>query len=167
MEDTVEDDLEAGCGRLVSSPTIPTVTLSSSAGADFCRTAGALQGLTIAHEIRHALQRLLDSGVEAAIDLSRLPLTPSDETMLRELLGSGEVRAELSVIGRSSVCETAISGVWWVEHYGTEGEALGRYIEITPIPAILKAQPQDMRDALTALTEHLSTIQEQMTMTDD
>lgn len=126
-----------------------------------------LHGLPIAHEIRHALQRLLDSGQETTIELSRLPLTPTDEALLRKLLGSGEVTAELSVLGRSSICETGISGVWWVEHYGTDGESLGRFIEITPIPAILKAQAQDMREALARLTERLSSDQDAINMTDD
>lgn len=163
----MEDDFEAVSRRLVSSPTLPKGAPSTPAGVSSCQAPSALHGLPVAHEIRHALQRFLESGVETAIDLSRLPLTPSDEAMLRGLLGSGEVIAELNVIGRSSVCETAVSGVWWVEHYGTEGEFLGRFIEITSIPAILKAQPQDMREALTRLTEQLSKHREQMTMTDD
>jgi hydrogenase-1 operon protein HyaF len=126
-----------------------------------------LHGLPLAHEIRHALQRLLETGEETVIDLARLPLAAADEAMLRGLLGFGEVKAELNAIGRSLICETAISGVWWVEHYGTDGQSLGRFIEITPIPTILKSQPQDMREALTRLTEHLSEGQEYTTMTDD
>jgi hydrogenase-1 operon protein HyaF len=152
----VEDDFEALSRRLVSSPTLPSAAPSTPAGGSSCHEASADHGLPVAHEIRRALQQLLESGVEATIDLSRLPLSPADEAKLRGMLGSGEVVAELNVIGQSSIRETAISGVWWVEHYGTEGEALGRFIEITPIPAILKAQPQDMREALTKLTEQLS-----------
>ncbi len=167
QENAVEDKLEASSSRLVGAQIFPTPASSTAVVASGCHMSGALHGLPIAHEVRHALQRLLDSGVETTIDVSGLPLPPSDEAMLRELLGTGEVRAELSVIGRSTICETAISGVWWIEHYGSEGEFLGRYIEIAPVPAILRAQPQDMRDSLTALTAHLSNAQEEMPTTDD
>ncbi|MFZ0257475.1 MAG: hydrogenase expression/formation C-terminal domain-containing protein [Gammaproteobacteria bacterium] len=152
----MENDFDADSRCLVSSPALPKAASSTSVGVSSCQTPSVFHSLPVAHEVRHALQRLLDSGVETVIDVSRLPLTPTDEATLRDLLGFGEVKAELNVIGRSSICETAISGVWWVEHYGTHGESLGRFIEITPIPAILKAQPQDMREALTRLTEHLS-----------
>ena len=163
----MEGDFEAGSRCLVSSPTRSAGASSASAIASPQQAPRALHGFPVAHEIRHALQRLLDSGVETAIDLSRMPLTGADEAMLRDLLGFGEVTAALNVIGGSSICETAISGVWWVEHYGTNGESLGRFIEITQIPAILKAQPQDMRDALIRLTEHLSKDQQDVTTTDD
>ena len=162
------DDFEATSRRLVSTPTLPKGAPPTPAGVSSCQAPSALHGVPVAHEIRHALQRLLDSGEETAIDVSRLPLSPADEAMLRDLLGLGEVTAELNAIGRSSIYETAISGVWWVEHYGADGEPLGCSIEVTTIPAILRAQPQDMREALTRLTEHLSRHRDEMTtMTDD
>lgn len=151
MDDPVETSLKPYAASAVLS--LPLA--SPSQGRPLGQPSLASNSLPIAHEIRHALQRLLDAGVETVIDLARLPLGPADEARLRDLLGQGEVQAELNAMGRSTFCETAIAGVWWVEHYGADGESLGRFIEIAPIPAMLKAQPQDMREALLRLTDRL------------
>jgi hypothetical protein len=43
-----------------------------------------------------------------------------------------------------------------ITHFNAHGERIGRYIEITTMPEILKSQIQDMDAALTALSERLS-----------
>ena len=43
------------------------------------------------HEIRHALERLVDSGEPTMIDLRGIPLAPGEEDALESALGSGEV----------------------------------------------------------------------------
>lgn len=109
----------------------------------------------ILHEIRHALVALLESGQETTIDLRSLPMGPADETQLRDALGQGEVEAQLDVLGKSVVRETRLPGVWFVDHYNADGHPVSRFIEITLIPAILKAQPEDIREGIARLTEQL------------
>ena len=112
--------------------------------------------LPILHEIRHALLELLESGQETAIDLSALPLGPADETRLLEVLGNGELEARLNALGKSIIRETRISGVWLIEHFNADEQLMGRFIEVTYLPAILKSQPEDIRQGLAALTERLT-----------
>jgi hydrogenase-1 operon protein HyaF len=109
------------------------------------------------NEIRHALMALLESGQETVIDLQSLPLGPADETQLLEALGNGEVEAHLDTLGNSTIRETQVSGVWFVEHYNADEQPLSKFIEITHIPSILKAQPEDIRAGLARLTELLTT----------
>ena len=111
----------------------------------------------ILHEIRHALQALIDSGVCSIIDLRSIPLAPGEEETIINALGHGEVHARLDALGRSDIYETVYSGVWLVTHYNENEAVVGRFIEITELPAILKSQREDMSDALKELTQELET----------
>jgi hydrogenase-1 operon protein HyaF len=107
------------------------------------------------HEIRHALARLDEGGEGTVIDLQSLPLAPGEERRIEEALGKGEVSAELNALGRSSISETRYPGVWLVTHRNTEDEVIGRFIEVTRIPALLKAQAEDIQAGLRQLTTEL------------
>ena len=111
----------------------------------------------ILHEIRHALFELLDSGNTSIIDLRSIPLAPGEEETIINALGQGEVHARLDALGRSDIVETMYSGVWLVTHYNENEAVIGRFIEITELPAILKSQREDMTDALKELTQELET----------
>ncbi len=108
--------------------------------------------LPLLHEIRHALDRLLSTGESTVIDLSGIPMGPQDEEQLFASLGTGEVEARLETLGSSIIRETGISGVWVVAHSNVEGEAIGKFIEVAFVPAILEAQPEDVKEALTRLS---------------
>jgi len=112
--------------------------------------------LPLLHEIRHALERWLDSGEEHAIDLRGLPMAPGEEDQLLEMLGEGEVHADLSLTGRSVVLETRFPAVWLVNHYNVDDIITGRYIEVCEMPAILKSQGEDARAGLEYLEKLLS-----------
>lgn len=107
-------------------------------------------------EIRHALERLIDTGEPTAIDLRSIPLAPTEEAEIVEALGEGEVRAELHVLGPSEIRETAIGGVWLVTHRNASGEIAGKFIEVTRMPQILESQEADMLRGMAILAEKLS-----------
>ena len=112
--------------------------------------------LPLLHEVRHALERWLDSGEEHAIDLRGIPMAPGEEDQLLEMLGEGEVHADLSLTGRSVVLETRFPAVWLVSHYNVDDMITGRYIEVCEMPAILKSQADDARAGLEYLEKLLS-----------
>lgn len=99
----------------------------------------------ILNEVAHALDRLLDEQEPTVIDLASLPFGPGELERLEERLGTGELAAELSALGESRIRETAYPGVWWLEHRNTDGEVVGRYIEITRVPEILLSQDADIQ----------------------
>lgn len=109
------------------------------------------------HEIRHAIQALLDKGQITTIDLRSMPLAPGEEAHIDTLLGEGEVRVELNTLGRSDIVETRFAGVWLITHFNTEGVILGKHIEISFIPVILKAQQRDIEAGLNQLNSELQT----------
>jgi hydrogenase-1 operon protein HyaF len=107
------------------------------------------------HEVRHALSELLREGRSSVIDLKGIPLAAGEEEELLRKLGSGEVRATLSVFGSSEIAETAFPGVWVVTHRDEQGVIQGRFVEITRVPEILCSQIPDVADGLERLCASL------------
>ena len=107
------------------------------------------------HQIRHALADLLNNEQESCIDLRSLPLTPGEERELLEILGQGEVSASLDTLGHSLIRETRFPGVWLCIHKNQAGEVMGKFIEISRIPYIVTAQPEDMCEGLLRLNQEL------------
>lgn len=110
----------------------------------------------IMHEILHALLKLADKDETTTIDLRAMPFGPGDEDQLLSQLGSGEIQVELNTLGRSKIYETAYSGVWLIDHRNADDQPVALQIEIAPIPSILLAQTEDVRDAITRLNHWLN-----------
>jgi hydrogenase-1 operon protein HyaF len=109
----------------------------------------------ILHEIRHALGKLLQTGENSIIDLRSIPLAPGEEETIIDTLGHGEVRAHLDALGPSEIVETRFAGVWLITHYNEENSVIGRFIEITELPDILKSQTEDIAYSLNELEQEL------------
>ena len=103
------------------------------------------------NEIRHALEKLLATGESSAIDLRSIPLAPGEEGQIVEALGEGELSAELDAMGPSEIRETGYPGVWLVTHYNADRQLMGRFIEITRVPDLLKSQDADIARGLQRL----------------
>lgn len=107
--------------------------------------------LPLLHEISHALSRLLDTGESTTIDLRGLPMAPGEQERLIDFLGKGEISVQMDALGNSEIIETSYPGVWLIVHYNSNQEIMGKFIEITRMPAILETQAEDVEDALAAL----------------
>lgn len=107
-------------------------------------------------EIKAALEKLLADGTPTTIDLGAIPFAAGDERMLDEVLGKGELVAELDVMGRSHIEETGIPAVWRIDHFDENGETLSRFVEITYLPEILKTQREDAESGLSRLVARLA-----------
>jgi len=132
--------------------------VEASLDSETCAQPGdAVTGnvVPLLHEIRHALQRWLEKEERCVIDLRSLPLGPGEEERIIDELGEGEVRAQLSALGPSEVCETRFPGVWLVTHYNSNEEIIGRFVEICDMPSILKSQAGDIQDGLQRLEAQL------------
>jgi hydrogenase-1 operon protein HyaF len=116
----------------------------------------------ILHEIKHALERLIQSGEPSMIDLRAIPLAPGEDEQIRQQLGTGETVIKIDALGPSILTETAYPGVWWVEHRNNIDTLTGLYIEIAHVPAIVFPANQDLQEGMEqldqnlALTDHLN-----------
>lgn len=116
----------------------------------------------ILHEIKHALERLTQTGEPSMIDLRAIPLAPGEDEQIRQQLGTGEAVIKIEALGPSILTETAYPGVWWVEHRNNIDTLTGLYIEIAHVPAIVFPTNQDLQEGMEqleqnlALTDHLN-----------
>ncbi|OOZ44221.1 hydrogenase expression/formation protein [Solemya velum gill symbiont] len=113
------------------------------------------------HEVKHALERLATEDETSVIDLRSIPLAPGEEDRILEILGLGEVVARLNVLGSSDVVETEYSGVWVVTHYNENEETIGRFIEVTRMPEILRSQAEDVAETSERLALRLEDEQQE------
>ena len=113
--------------------------------------------LSVLAEIGRMLEALSESGQAGAIDLRSLPLSDVDRAQLEEVLGRGEVRAELDIAGESEVWETTYPGVWWIRHRGAGNKIASEEISVCAIPEILITHPVDIKAAAGRLREELET----------
>jgi hydrogenase-1 operon protein HyaF len=108
-------------------------------------------------EVRHALERLLDSGEPTQIDLGAMPFGPGDEDRLLDWLGRGEVTASIEALGPTRIHETALRGVWLVEYLNADEQRIALHLEIDEVPRLLRAPHEDLRDGLAELDAQLGT----------
>ena len=123
------------------------VVVDGSAEADF-RTQNLRPLL---QQIEQALQELVEDDISSVIDLTAMPFSSQDEEDLREHLGRGEVSATLDTFGPTQVQETALPGVWLVEHKDAENRRLTLHLEVTRIPDILVTPAEDIAEGLQQL----------------
>jgi len=108
------------------------------------------------HEIKHALDLLIEKGTPSIIDLRSIPLAPGEEEKILNTLGQGEVQAQLNALGLSEIVETKYAGVWIITHYNDEQHVISRFIEVTTMPEILCSQTEDVMSAYSRLTLDLA-----------
>jgi hydrogenase-1 operon protein HyaF len=107
-------------------------------------------------ELVGLLERLANGELPAAIDLRSLPMSPQDRVALQSALGDGEVHATLDAQGLSSIRETRVPGVWWVEHRDPHGELIAESIEVTCMPQILMSALDEIGAGAAALRAQIS-----------
>lgn len=112
--------------------------------------------LPILHELVAMHKTLLSSGQGNILDLRHEPLEVEEIAALKELLGQGEINANLTALGSTNISETSISGVWWITHYKPDGNIMNEFIEITTCPEMLKTFPQDLEPAQVRLQDKIT-----------
>lgn len=99
-------------------------------------------------------------GVAAhVINLSLLPHTQEDLDTLARLLGTTGTTILSRGYGNCRVTSTAVRNVWWVQYYNSQDTMILNSIEITPLPEIVMAAPEDLHDSADRLREILEVYQ--------
>ncbi len=121
--------------RIESAARIPTPPVVGGLG-------GGLRA--ILSELATLLDKLLQEETPGTIDLRSLPLSPLDRAELVRMLGEGEVQATVNADGVSTLRETGVAGVWWVEHFDPAGELIAELIEVTRVPQLLASASDEI-----------------------
>jgi hydrogenase-1 operon protein HyaF len=103
-----------------------------------------------AHVTKHAAD-----GTPAIINLSLLPLSEQEVEFLDERLGRGPVDVLSRAYGKCQVISTRSRHVWWVRYYNSMNKLILNTIEVTRVPDVVIAAPEDLRDSAKRLEEIL------------
>ncbi len=141
------DDFEA----LVKAARCP-----SSGGAQTASDVPTPMVDAVLREIAEHMQAVAGGVERRVVTLRGLPIGPADYRVLRETLGTGEARVEVTLGGVVEAQETAFAGVWWVKNSNDEGLVLAEEIEIARAPMILAADRDDIRAGASALSARLA-----------
>ena len=112
--------------------------------------------LPVLHQLVAMHKTLISSGQGNILDLRHEPLEFEEIAALKDLLGEGEINANLTTLGSTTIRETSISGIWWITHVNQEGAVIGEFIEITTCPELLQNFQTDLEPALVRLQDKLS-----------
>ena len=97
--------------------------------------------------------------VPHVINLSLLPHTEGDLLWLIEAMGEGNLIILSRGYGNCRVTSTGTKNVWWVRFYNSTDDLILNTIEITPLPEVVVAAPEDIQDSHERLVEILKVYQ--------
>lgn len=93
------------------------------------------------------------------INLSLLPHTEEDLSFLHDHLGKGELIILSRGYGNCRIQATATRDTWWVRYYNSQDTLILNSIEISRIPEVALAAPEDIADSAERLGEILDSYQ--------
>lgn len=94
-------------------------------------------------------------GFEEVINLTLLPLTPEDMAFLIEALGLAGISILSRGYGDCRIRRTGLHNVWWVQYFNSPGQLILNTLEITALPQVVMAAPEDLADSASRLREIL------------
>ncbi|WP_428605794.1 hydrogenase expression/formation C-terminal domain-containing protein [Sedimenticola sp.] len=93
-------------------------------------------------------------GVEPhVINLTLLPQTEQDLAFLDRLLGAGSVTILSRGYGNCRITSTQTRYVWWVQYFNSQDANILNTLEVTDVPAVACAAPEDIVDSAQRLHE--------------
>lgn len=81
------------------------------------------------------------------INLTLLPVSDEDLLFLDETLGKGPVDILARGYGRCIISATRVPDVWWVRYANSMAKLILNSIEVTDLPHVVEAAPEDVRDS--------------------
>jgi len=87
------------------------------------------------------------------INLTLLPLTDQELSWLGSRLGVGPTTILSRGYGNCRIGSTAVKGVWWIKYFNSEDKLILNAIEISDVPEVAIAAPEDLEDSAYRLNE--------------
>ncbi len=91
------------------------------------------------------------------INLSLLPHTEGDLTFLESALGQGDLIILSRGYGNCRIRSTGTRHCWWVRYFNSQDTLILNAIEISPLPEVAQAAPEDLADSAERLAEIMDT----------
>jgi hydrogenase-1 operon protein HyaF len=112
--------------------------------------------LSILVELDALLERYRRDGTPGTITLSLLPLSDEEVEFVDARLGRGPVDILSRSYGKCQIISTNTRDVWWVRYYNSMSTLILNTIEVTRVPEVVCAAPEDLADSAQRLDEILN-----------
>ena len=94
------------------------------------------------------------------INLSLLPLSPADGKHLADVLAAGPVRILSRGYGNCRITSTIVRDTWWVQYVNGYGNPMVDSIEVTDVPEVAIASPEDIAESASRVREALDWLEQ-------
>jgi hydrogenase-1 operon protein HyaF len=95
-------------------------------------------------------------GTKHSINLTLLPLSLTELEYLDARLGRGPVDILSRAYGKCQVISTLVPNVWWIRFYNSMGTLILNSLEISAVPDVVAAAPEDLADSADRLSDILA-----------
>ncbi len=152
----VSDHLEVGpvpsvIRRVMAAQAMPD-TLPPNA------PAGVMNSPAILAELRDQAARWQPGDVAHIVNLSLLPVNPTDLDYLTRALGSGPVTLLSRGYGNCRITSTGLPNTWWVQYFNSMDVLILNTIEVVDVPEAALAAVEDFEDSIERIAEWLETL---------
>jgi hydrogenase-1 operon protein HyaF len=155
---TASDLIEVGpiphaaieAARTAASPQVPAADTPDD----------ALSAPPVLAEIADRVARRKPGDPAHVINLSLLPMSPSDGRHLGEVLAAGPVRILSRGYGSCRITSTVVRDTWWVQYVNGYGNPMVDSIEITDIPEVAIASAEDIAESAARVQEALEWLEQ-------
>ncbi|MGZ8157317.1 MAG: hydrogenase expression/formation protein [Methylobacter sp.] len=90
-----------------------------------------------------------------SINLSLLPQTEQDLAFLQQRLGQGVVTILSRGYGNCRITATGTKNLWWVQYFNSQDALILNTLEVSDVPNVACASPEDITDSAQRLQEIL------------
>lgn len=107
-------------------------------------------------EVNEALQRFIDSGETWSIFTNKMSLTPEERQSIRDFLGQGSVKIQLTDTAEPAEwMESGTPGVWYGVFYDQANNPVLETLEVGNFPQVSSAQLEDIQNGVGILKQRL------------
>jgi hydrogenase-1 operon protein HyaF len=157
------DDEGALAADVVEVAPVPTIIREAALLGSRCRmpTRVEVPGLMNAPSLFTELVAASGRGEGApvhVVNLTLLPVSPMDISWLVAALEVGPVTLLSRGYGNCRITSTRLRNTWWVQYFNSMNNLILNTIEVTAVPEVALAAPEDYADSLARLGEWLATL---------
>ena len=106
-------------------------------------------------ELRQRAAAWRPGSASHVVNLTLLPLSPGDRALFESQLGRGSVMVLSRGYGNCRIVDTHVGCVWRVTYYNSQDAVILDTFEISDVPEVACAAPQDLEDSVERLAEVL------------
>jgi hydrogenase-1 operon protein HyaF len=114
---------------------------------------GVINALPVIAELAEKSGNFRPGEETHVVNLTLLPQTEADISYLAEVLGQGNITILSRGYGNCRIASTASRNIWWVQYFNSQDSLILNTLEVTDVPLVACAAPEDIEDSIGRLRE--------------